>query len=122
VVTTDITGGGTTDVTTQNGVSNSNHMTSTRITGGGTSDITAQNGVSNRNDMTSTGMTGDGTTDGDTVTIATDGTETGTEVTSVSVTDVTNTEPTGGVSDNSKCICLIVGSIILSVSLYIMSK
>ena len=109
-----MTGGGTTDVATQNGVSNSKHMTSTRMTGDRTSDITTQNGVSNRNDMTSTSMTGGGTTDG--------APETETEVTSVSVTDVTNTEPTGGVSDNYQCICLLVGSIILSVSLYIMSK
>ena len=87
------------------------------MTGGWTSDIATQNGVSNRNDMTSTGMTGGGTTDGTTVAIAIDGTETGTEVTSVSVTDVTNTQSTG----NSQCICLLVGSIILSVSLY-MSK
>ena len=108
-----MTGGGTTDVATQNGVSNSNHMTSTRMTGGRTSDITTQNGVSNRNDMTSTGMPGGETTDG--------ATQTGTEVTSVIVTDVANTETTGGVSDNSKCICLLVGSIILSVSSY-MSK
>lgn len=91
------------------------------MTGGGTTDVATQNGVSNRNDMTSTGMTGGGTTDVATVTIATDGPVTGMEVTSVSVTDVTNTEPTGGVSDNYQCICLLVGSIILSVSLY-MSK
>ena len=104
-----MTGGGTTDVTTQNGVSNSNHKTSTRMTGGRTSDIATQNGVSNRNDMASTGMPGDETTDG--------ATQTGMEVTSVSVTDVTNTQSTG----NSQCICLLVGSIILSVSLY-MSK
>jgi hypothetical protein len=38
------------------------------MTGGRTSDITTQNGVSNRNDMTSTGMTGGGTTDGSTET------------------------------------------------------
>ena len=94
-----------------------NHMTSTRMTGGRTSDIATQNGVSNRNDMTSTGMTGGGTTDRTIVTITIDRTETGMEVTSVSVTDVTNTESTG----NSQCICLLVGSIILSVSLY-MSK
>ena len=92
-------------------------MTSTRMTGGRTSDITTQNGVYNRNDMTSTGMTGGETTDGTNVTITIDGTETGTEVTSVSVTDVTNTESTG----NSQCIFLLVGSIILSVPLY-MSK
>ena len=83
-----MTGGGTTDVATQNGVSNSNHMTSTRMTGGRTSDITTQNGVSNRNDMTSTGMPGGETTDG--------ATQTGTEVTSVSVTDVAKTETTFG--------------------------
>jgi hypothetical protein len=87
------------------------------MTGGRTSDITTQNGVSNRNDMTSTGMTGGGTTDGTNVTITIDGTETGSEVTSVSVTDVTNTESTG----NSQCIFLLVGSIILAVPLY-MSK
>ena len=50
------------------------------MTGGRTSDIATQNGVSNRNDMTSTGMTGGGTTDGTTVTIAIDGTETGTKL------------------------------------------
>jgi hypothetical protein len=92
-------------------------MISTRMTGGRTSDITTQNGVSNRTDMTSTSMTGGGTTDGTNVTITIDGTETGSEVTSVSVTDVTNTESTG----NSQCIFLLVGSIILSVPLY-MSK
>ena len=103
-----MTGGATTDVTTHNGVSNSNHKTSTRMTGGRTSDITIQNGVSNRNDMP-----GGETTDR--------ATQTGTEITSVSVTDVSNTETTGGVSDNSNCICLLVGNIILSVSSY-MSK
>jgi len=78
---------------------------------------TTLNGVSNRNGVVTTDMTGGGTTDGTTATIATDGTETGTEVTSVSVTDVTSTDPTG----NSQCICLLVCSIILTVSLY-MSK
>lgn len=81
---------------------------------GGITDVATQNGVSDSNYMTSTRMHGGGTTDGAIVTIATNGTETATDITSVSVTDITNSEPTGGVSVNYQCICLLVASIILS--------